>query len=166
MAEEIELDYEYLAQRALKRVVHDALKVTAELGKVPGKHHFYIEFETGAAGVAIPADLRAAYPERMTIVLQHQFDDLAVGEDGFSVVLRFKGRPSRLVVPYSAMTAFSDPGASFGLRFSADETATDDAPPTDRAPPRDEAQASGGAAPAHGQGEGAQVLSLDKFRKK
>ena len=98
MTEDVELDYDYLAQRALRRVVRDALQVTADLGKAPGKHHFYIEFATGAEGVVIPADLASQFPDRMTIVLQHKFESLTVEEESFSVTLWFKGKAARLVM--------------------------------------------------------------------
>ncbi|NWG71303.1 MAG: stringent starvation protein B [Parvularculaceae bacterium] len=162
MAEEVELDYEYLTQRALRRVVFDALTVTADIGKAPGAHHFYIEFQTGHAGVDMPPELRAAYPERMTIVLQHQFENLVVDDEGFAVTLKFKGRPARLVVPFEAVTAFSDPGASFGLRFDAVLAGQAPAPrpvePKARQPhpPKPKPLSEGGA----------EVVSLDKFRKK
>ena len=166
MSDEIELDYEYMAQRALRRVVIEALQLTAELGKVPGKHHFYIEFATGADGVEIPGDLKAAYPERMTIVLQHQFGDLIVNDDGFSVTLKFKGRPTRLVIPFEAVTAFSDPSASFGLRFDAALPGAEDADAAPSATGQSEARPPAPAAVQRGEGGGAEVVSLDKFRKK
>lgn len=82
-----------------------------------GEHHFYLSFQTGHPGVSISPALRARHPEEMTVVLQHQYWDLAVGEDAFSVTLRFGGAPERLHVPFSALTAFADPGSEFGLRF-------------------------------------------------
>ena len=106
---DVEIDYDFLTQTALKRVLRDVLVMTEELGAAPGEHHFYIEFETGAEGVVIPEDLASAYPERMTIVLQHQFDDLAVRDDEFSVTLWFKGKQARLTVPFDALIRFPDP---------------------------------------------------------
>lgn len=157
---DIEFDYEYLAQRALKRVIFDVLTITAELNETPGEHHFYIEFSTTAAGVAMPDDLRESYPELMTIVIQHQFEALEVNEDGFAVTLWFKGKPARLSVPFDAVTSFADPSVSFGLRFAG------------ASPPQPKSQAGAGAEPQdEGETEedkdaGAEVVSLDSFRKK
>jgi hypothetical protein len=162
LAEDIELDYNYLTQRALRRVVFDALSLSAELGKPPGKHHFYIEFLTRADGVDIPADLLANYPERMTIVLQHQFEDLVVDDQGFSVTLFFKSRPARMTIPFEAVTSFADPGVRFGLRFEGADAK--------EAAPAESGPSPTAAAPAP-KTEGvskdsAEIVSLDKFRKK
>jgi len=86
---------------------------------LPGEHHFYLTFRTAHAGVGLSPGLHARYPGEMTIVLEHQFWDLAVGEDAFSVTLRFGGAPERLHVPFAALVSFADPGAEFGLRFDA-----------------------------------------------
>jgi hypothetical protein len=149
---DIELDYEYLMQRALRRVVYDALMLTAELKTTPGDHHFYIEFLTGAFGVKLAEDLRRDYPERMTIVLQHQFEDLIVDEEGFSVTLKFKGRPERLTIPFDAVAGFRDPSAEFTLRFHEPEGAV--------APPKAADE------PIRSKPQDAEVVSLDNFRKK
>ncbi|MEQ1867633.1 MAG: ClpXP protease specificity-enhancing factor SspB, partial [Micropepsaceae bacterium] len=116
---DVEIDYDFLTQQALKRVVRDVLQMTEELGAAPGDHHFYIEFETRAEGVSIPDHLLSVYPTRMTVVLQHQFDDLEVRDDEFAVTLWFKGQQARLTIPYDAVTSFADPSVQFGLRFDA-----------------------------------------------
>lgn len=116
---DIEIDYQYLADRALRRVVRDVLEMTADLRQTPGDHHFYIEFDTQAPGVEIPEKLLADYPSRMTIVLQHQYEDLAVTDESFAVTLRFDGAPYGLVVPYDAITNFVDPSVRFQLHFAA-----------------------------------------------
>jgi len=115
----------------LRAVVGRVLGQVEEGGGVlPGNHHFYITFKTAAAGVSIPADLHARFPDEMTIVLQNKFWDLAVTGDGFTVSLSFNQVPAKLVVPFSAITAFVDPAVDFGLQFQAmdaDEDAEDDA---------------------------------------
>jgi hypothetical protein len=151
---DVEIDYDCLTQQALKRVVRDVLQMTEELGAAPGEHHFYIEFETRAEGVSIPDHLLNAYPTRMTIVLQHQFDDLEVRDDEFSVSLWFKGVQARLTVPFEAVTSFADPSVQFGLRFDA---------PADAAKPKAEVVAK----PAREEPpQTGAVLQLDAFRKK
>jgi len=120
MAEEDPLDYARLVREALRDVPRQALRLAASEG-LPGEHHFYLTFRTSHPGVAISPGLRARHPEEMTIVLQHQYRDLAVGEDAFSVTLRFGGAPERLHVPFAALVEFADPAAPFGVRFEVGE---------------------------------------------
>ncbi len=152
---DVEIDYDFLTQQALKRVVRDVLQMTEELGAAPGDHHFYIEFETQADGVAIPDHLLEVYPSRMTIVLQHQFDDLEVRDEEFSVTLWFKGQQARLTVPFDAVTSFADPSVQFGLRFDAPagEQKSKPVEPAAKAPDEEASKS-------------ASVLQLDAFRKK
>ena len=114
------IPYDEIVQEALRAVVGRVLgQVEATNGVLPGAHHFYITFKTGAPGVDIPADLRARFPDEMTIVLQNKFWDLAVTESGFTVSLSFNQMPAKLVIPFSAITAFVDPAVDFGLQFQA-----------------------------------------------
>jgi uncharacterized protein len=108
--------YDILAQDALRGMVRTVLEDIAKSG-LPGEHHFYITFDTGADGVRVSQRMRAQYPNEMTIVLQHQFWDLKVTEDEFEVGLSFGGVPERLVVPFAAITAFADPSVQFALQF-------------------------------------------------
>ncbi len=110
------LDYARLVREALLEVPRRALRLAAREG-LPKGHDFYLSFRTGHPGVSLSPGLRARHPEEMTVVLQHQYWDLAVGDDAFSVTLRFGGAPDRLHVPFAALTAFVDRGAEFGLQF-------------------------------------------------
>jgi hypothetical protein len=116
MADANRLDYARLVREALRGVPRQALRIAAAEG-VPGGHALYLTFRTALPGVGLSPALLARYPEEMTIVLEHQFWDLAVGEEAFSVTLRFGGAPERLHIPFSALVAFADPAAEFGLRF-------------------------------------------------
>jgi len=170
------LQYDRMVEGALRGVVRQALDVAARLG-LPGAHHFYVTFRTTATGVVIPDFLLTQYPEEMTIVLQHQFRDLVVDGDGFSVTLSFGGRPAMLVIPFDALAAFVDPSVRFGLQFDA---APEAAPVDETAPPAnverfDGQPAAGGPRSAEGDGAGdaqpvpaagAEVVTLDQFRKK
>lgn len=114
------IPYDEIVQEALRAVVGRVLgQVEAANGVLPGSHHFYITFKTGAPGVDIPADLKARFPDEMTIVLQNKFWDLFVSDDGFSVSLSFNQMPAKLDIPFSAITAFVDPAVDFGLQFQA-----------------------------------------------
>jgi hypothetical protein len=194
--------YDLLAQDALRSVVRKVL-IDVARGGLPGEHHFFIAFDTRASGVKISSRMRAKYPEEMTVVLQHQFWDLDVGEDSFSVGLSFGGVAEKLVIPFAAIKGFHDPSVPFGLQFelvteaqAAPAAAANEAGETaaigDRRPsPRgaaSEPEETPKAAPARakkkeaaepakksgkdekdsdkGAQSGAQVVSLDKFRKK
>jgi uncharacterized protein len=110
------IDYETLAQDAMRGVVRTVLKEAAKQG-LPGEHHFYISFDTAASGVVLSKRLKDKYPHEMTIVLQHRFWDLSVADDGFEVKLTFDGIPERLVVPFAAIRVFFDPSVRYGLQF-------------------------------------------------
>jgi hypothetical protein len=149
------IGYEALQQTALRGVVRAALERAAEPRGLPGDHHFYISFRTDAADVSVPADLRARYPEEMTIVLQHQYWDLTPGETAFSVTLQFNSQPKSLSIPYVAVTRFYDPSIHYLLQF----TPPPPGPPAEAKPEvRPSSSPDGEEAP--------KVVSLDQFRKK
>ena len=153
------MHYEAMAQDALRGVVKAALKRAAEPQGLPGAHHFYVTFKTEAPGVSGPIDLLGKYPDEMTIVLQHQYWDLAPGETFFSITLQFGGQPKRLSVPYAAVTRFYDPSVQFLLQFEPPAAADGKAAePQAKAAPQAEAAATD-------DGE-AKIVSLDQFRKK
>jgi hypothetical protein len=115
--------YDLLVQEAMKGVLKRVLNDAARVG-LPGDHHFYVSFRTDFPGVRLSQRMRDKYPEEMTIVLQHQFWDLAVTEHAFEVGLSFSGVPERLLIPFDAITGFFDPSVQFGLKFElAGETA-------------------------------------------
>lgn len=115
MSEDL-IRYDVLAQEALRGVIRKVLTEVARAG-LPGEHHFYIAIDTTAPGVQISPRMKAQYPEEITIVLQHQFWDLEVEEEKFSVGLSFSGIPEHLTVPFSAIKGFFDPSVQFGLQF-------------------------------------------------
>jgi hypothetical protein len=112
------IDYEALAQDAMRGVVRTILAQVAK-GGLPGDHHFYISFDTQAPGVTMSKRLREKYPQEMTIVLQHRFWDLLVNDERFEVKLTFDGIPERLVVPFAAIKVFFDPSVRYGLQFES-----------------------------------------------
>jgi hypothetical protein len=120
--------YDLLTQEALRGVIRNVLTDAAVKG-LPGDHHFFVTFDTRAEGVRISSRLKASYPDDMTIVLQHQFWDLVVGEDDFEVGLAFNGIPERLHIPLSAVKAFFDPSVQFGLQFTVEVEGADKAAP-------------------------------------
>ncbi|MFP5447354.1 MAG: SspB family protein [Alphaproteobacteria bacterium] len=155
-----QMHYEAMAQEALRGVVKAALKRAASPEGLPGAHHFYVTFKTDAPGVSGPADLLSKYPDEMTIVLQHQYWDLAPGETFFSVTLKFGGQPKRVSVPYAAVSRFYDPSVQFLLQFEAasDSGAVTAVEATEAAAPAE--------APVPPADPAEKVVSLDQFRKK
>jgi len=173
--------YDVLARDALRGVLRRVLSDAAAHG-LPGEHHFFITFVSSADGVKLSPRLLAQYPEEMTIILQHQFWDLVVTEDRFEVGLSFGGIPERLVVPFSAIKSFFDPSVQFALQFEPSEAVAE--APAKNLPAAAPAPA-GASAPAAAvkpepetatetvateepekPSEGAEVVRLDRFRKK
>jgi uncharacterized protein len=179
--------YDILAQAALRGVVRTVLADAAKKG-LPGDHHFKITFNTTAPGVRLSERMRGRYANEMTIVLQHQFWDLAVTEQAFEVGLSFGGIPERVAVPFEAVTAFYDPAVQFGFQFETIE-GTSEAEPGEGSPAAEKTERGErtavartsaddkrpealptppepvAAAPEQGAG-GEVVVRLDRFRKK
>ena len=149
------LPYDEWMEESLRHVVVRAVQHAATVG-LPGKHHFYVTFRTDYPGVVLPTRLREKYPEEMTIVLQHQFRDLAVDEARriLGVTLSFGGVSATLSVPLDAISAFVDPSIQYGLRFTVRMPEPAPAPAPDPEPEGPKPD----AAP--------QVVSLDAFRKR
>ena len=179
--------YDILAQDALRGVMRKVLAEVARTG-LPGNHHFFITFLTNAPGVRVSTRLRERYPEQMTIVLQFQYWDLKVTETGFEVGLSFSDVPEKLEVPFAAVRGFYDPSVNFELEFDvkpevaapapaelpvekkpAPAAAKTPAPGAKKAEPRAKAEPAA-KKPAIEQADnaqkGADVVSLDAFRKK
>jgi hypothetical protein len=159
------IPYDEIVQEALRAVVGRVLRAVEQAGGLPGDHHFYITFKTGAPGVAIPNHLKERFPDEMTIVLQNKYWDLAVDEDGFRVGLSFNQIPAKLQIPYSAITAFVDPAVDFGLQFQA---AVSDLEPAAHEDAENDAERGGGKAVGGNDGadDGSNVVTVDFGRKK
>jgi hypothetical protein len=171
--------YDLLAQDALRGLVRKVLTDTAKSG-LPGEHHFSISFRTDAEGVKLSPRLREQFPQEMTIILQYQFWDLKVTDQGFEVGLSFGGVPEKLSVPFAAIKSFFDPAVQFGLQFETIEVeAAEGAPAESARAPAAHAQADSKPAAPEAAAEEArpqpaapsdrpsgEVVRLDRFRKK
>jgi len=170
--------YDVLARDALRGVLRRVLTDAAEHG-LPGEHHFYITFLSRADGVKLSPRLLTQYSEEMTIILQHQFWDLVVTEDRFEVGLSFGGIPERLVVPFAAIKSFIDPSVQFRLDFEPSDAAIEmpagnmpavagpSALPVPVTAAESKAESSNEPAKEPTKvAEGAEVVRLDRFRKK
>lgn len=183
--------YDILAQDALRGVIRKVLTEVSATGYLPGEHHFFITFMTQAPGVRISTRLKERYPEQMTIVVQHQFWDLKVTESQFEIGLSFSDKPEKLIVPFAAIRGFYDPSVNFELEFDTvvetaandeggDDTTAGEIPaslgepiePSVKAKTKTKAKAKAKAESKSSEpaGEekkpGAEVVSLDSFRKK
>lgn len=156
------MNFPAMIDDAMRGVVRRAMRQIADEG-LPGEHHFYISFLTTYPGVRLSPQLRERFPQEMTIIVQHQFWDLRVEEEQFSLMLSFNNVPEKLVIPYASLTAFADPSIKFGLQFHTrrspatapvSETSFEATPLIPDNCGDDEAEGT------------AQVISLDAFRKK
>ena len=169
------LNYELLVEDALRSVVRSSLRIVENIG-LPGETHFYISFITSYEGVQLDESLHAKHPEQMTIVIQHQYADLQVSEDHFSITLFFGGKPSPMIIPFHAVTSFNDPSVGFGLQFGMLEDGDDDegglsvdeADDAAVAKPQigDDTNEHGGENVEPDDEKTAEVVSLDTFRKR
>ena len=162
--------YDILAQDALRGVIRKVLTEVATTGRLPGDHHFFITFLTGAPGVRISQHLKSKYPEQMTIVIQHQFWELKITESHFEIGLSFSDVPEKLVIPFNAIRGFYDPSVNFELEFDVPLSDGEELPAAEiTAYPVDAAKADDAAAKPAAEGEEKKpgsVVSLDSFRKK
>jgi hypothetical protein len=151
------IPYDEIVQEALRAVVGRVLGEVEATGRLPGEHHFYITFKTGAAGVDIPKHLAEKFPDEMTVVIQNRFWDLKVRDDGFEVGLSFNQAPAKLAIPFAAITGFLDPAVNFELRFQAqaDDMLVEEHERAENDPPA--------AEPVE---DGSNVVSVDFSRKK
>ncbi len=168
--------YDLIVQEAMLGVVKKVLIDTQKNG-LKNDHHFYLTYATCFDGVEIPSSLLEKYPDEITIVLQHEFEDLIVKEDYFMVTLWFNNVPAHLKVPFKAIKAFFDPSVKFGLQFNiiAEEVvdATDDSnkvtditenlkPAKERGKSKNDASKTDAKTEAGNNN----IVSLDSFRKK
>ena len=161
--------YDVLIQDAMRGLVRTVLKDASVRGLL-GEHHFFISFDTRHPGVKLSTRMRAQYAEEMTIVLQHQFWDLTVSDEGFEVGLSFNGATERLLVPFAAVRRFADPSVNFDIRFAemteAADAASAESPAPQASNTSDAPLVSKLAVVEKSEPPTAEVVSLDRFRKK
>jgi len=153
------IDYGNLMHAAMRGLIRKVLSDVQAKG-LPGEHHFFITFDTMHPDVEIADWLSDRYPGEMTVVMQHWYDNLDVGTDGFAVTLNFGDSPEPLYIPFDALRTFVDPSVEFGLHFKSQDG---DAPAAQMIEIDDEDPMSD-TAPDAGKKD-AEIVSLDKFRK-
>ncbi|MFN3273477.1 MAG: SspB family protein [Paracoccus sp. (in: a-proteobacteria)] len=155
------IDYGGMMHRAMQGLIAEVLRKIATEG-LPGEHHFFITFDTQDPGVDMADWLRQRYPEEMTIVIQHWFDNLTVDKDGFTITLNFGNSPEPMRIPFGALRTFVDPSVEFGLRFETQDGDDDEDEDEDAAYELDAGDGDGDDTPPGGGGE---VVRLDRWRK-
>ena len=155
------LDYGSLMHRAMRGLIFNVLEQVRDHG-LPGNHHFFITFNTTHPDVQLADWLKDRYPEEMTVVIQHWFDNLEVREDGFSITLNFGDQPEPIQIPFDAIQTFVDPSVEFGLRFeNQDMDEIEEEAEANETAPSAEATETSDAEPR----QEAEVVSLDQFRR-
>lgn len=149
-----DIDYGNLMHTAMRGLIKTVLTGVSKTG-LPGAHHFFITFDTREDGVDIADWLHERYPEEMTIVMQHWFENLEVGENGFAITLNFGDAPEPLYIPYTAIKTFVDPSVEFGLRFEGPEDDAEDEEYLEETIEVEEQE----------DHHDADIVSLDSFRK-
>lgn len=149
------IDYGTLMHSAMRGLIQNVLTDVSENG-LPGQHHFFITFDTMHPDVEMADWLSDRYPEEMTVVMQHWYDNLEVTDEGFAITLNFGDNPEPLYIPYDAIRTFVDPSVEFGLRFETQEDEEDEAGLVSVSDEELETEA---------ESSDAEVVSLDNFRK-
>lgn len=160
------VDYQTLLDKAMLGIVKTILIQVQEEG-LKDEQCFYISFRTDFPGVILSGYIKQRYPKEITIVLQHQFKNLRVLSDKFSINIAFGGVAETIEVPFSALTSFVDPIADFNLQFKRDkkEKEVEELKPQIQADLKKmtvrkltKVQGSGG--------KSGEIIAIDKFRKK
>jgi hypothetical protein len=157
------IDYPQMMHDAMRGLMANLLRKIGAEGQMPGEHHFFICFDTTHPGVDIAPWLQERYPDEMTIVIQHWFDNLVVLDDRFSITLNFNDTPEPLVIPFNAVKTFVDPAVEFGLRFD-DDSDDNDNQYGEHVPESPMMTIEEDDAEKTSKGD-AEVISLDNFRK-
>ena len=164
--------YDILTQDALRRVIRKGLEEVQRTG-LPGEHHFFITFNTSFPGVRLSQRMFERYPEEMTIVIQHSYWNLEVGDTAFEIDLSFDDIRERLRIPFDSIRGFFDPSVKFGLQFDVVQAVEPVTAPSIAAPKGRQGEARAKtASKGNEQAEekagdaSAEVVSLDSFRKK
>ena len=150
------INYAQMMQKAMQGLMIDVLKKTSING-LPGNHHYFISFKTKSEGVIVADWIKERYPEEMTIVIQHWFDNLNVNDNYFSITLNFGDNPENLTIPWDSILTFVDPSVEFGLRFEDEENKDNDT--------HDEIPESNMVV-IEEEDNVAEIVNLDSFRKK
>ena len=152
------INYAQMMQKAMQSLMIDVLKKISKNG-LPGNHHYFISFDTKFEGVVVADWIKERYPEEMTIVIQHWFDNLEVNTDNFSITLNFGDNPENLTIPWNSISTFVDPSVEFGLRF--EDEANEDIDAVEEIP-----ESKMVIIEDDDENNVAEIVSLDSFRKK
>ena len=108
------IEYQNILDRNMLNVIKDILINIRDKGLL-NNNHLYITFSTNHKNVKLPNWLKQKYPDEMTIVIQHEYYDLKVNKNNFSISLSFNDIKTNLIIDYNSIISFADPSANFGL---------------------------------------------------
>ncbi|ADE30286.1 SspB family protein [Rickettsia prowazekii] len=78
----------------------------------------YISYRTDNPAVILPSKVKQAYPKQITIVLQYQFENLTVKDNGFSLTVSFDGVKEIIYIPFDSLISFVDSNNNYSLTFN------------------------------------------------
>jgi hypothetical protein len=147
-----QIDYTKKMETAMRTLIPDLLSEVEESG-LPGNHHFFITYDPRYPGSEISDWLLEKYPEEMTIIIQHWFEELKVSNEYFEITLNFGDSPERLKIIFESIISFVDPSVEFGLKFEKNKNTNSD---IDEEIPHEEQS---------GEESNPKIINLDSFRK-
>lgn len=157
-----EIDYGNLMHNAMRGLICNVLSDVAKNG-LPGDHHFFITFDTQHDKAELADWLKDRFPEEMTVVIQHEYENFTVTDDGFSITLSFGDSLETLYIPYDSLKTFVDPSVEFGLRFESHTKA--ETTPEAEISTLEVTDSSDEPEKERKKSSDAEVVSLDSFRK-
>lgn len=102
--------YGIIHRKALESMVRDILFVIEQNG-LPPANEIYLMVNTKAPGVDVPEGL----PDISWLVIGHQFWDLLVYDEAFTVELAFGQKVHEVLIPFHAVIALEDKKSGFQL---------------------------------------------------
>ena len=116
----MKIEYSKILKKNLINVFRDVLKIIEKDGFKEG-HHLYITFKTEDKDVIMPDWLKNKHPDKITIIMQHEYWNFTVRKDNFNITLSFDDIKSDIKIPFDSVISFADPYANFGLKLINNE---------------------------------------------
>lgn len=114
------MQYNIVLNKYLYNFIKEVIGDVAANG-LEGDQHLLITFSTVHSGVVVSQKLRESFPEELTIIIDNEYYNLYVNNNGFSVQLVFdESGEEEIFVPYSSIIAFEDPSCDFSIDLEPD----------------------------------------------
>ena len=115
------IDYQKILNKNMLNVLKDILQNINQNG-LQNNNHLYITFLTNHKSVELPNWIKQKYPNEITIVIQHEYYNLILNDNYFSISLSFNNIKTDIKVGYDSIISFADPSANFGLIIQKNKT--------------------------------------------